>query len=299
MVASAISWRVAPVGSALHRLPARDRLELLSCFALVRLALDRDLDDPPSTDDDSAAVRAAICARLTLIRILRTHPNTEHQLTAELSALGEAQVAQRLDPSDALVSRLQRIDVRAAEWVRTPEAMRHWVQHLALLDVALLLLLFSTDHGASGDSDLVRRGVDGLLDGVEEVLGTAPPVEPAELAVPRPSEFVRLAHDAFAESIELAHDIVELAGRWWPEDPDIGAARRLFAPPVVKPHPSHSDRHARRCNRDWVRAHEHEYAGEWLVVNDGVLRGHGGDLGEVVKALGGLPPGALVVRAGA
>lgn len=298
MVASAFTWHAAPTGSALQQLSEADRLALVGCFTLVRLAVEREIIEPAGPDD-SPPQRAAVCARLTWMQVALANPAAARALAREIQVLGEAEFERRLDPTDGLVARFARVDQRAVAWLTTPEALSRWVLELAALDVALLLLLWAADADDADAKALVRRGVDELLDEVERMLDGPAPSRPAPLEVPSPAEFVALAHAAFTERAELAHGVAELARRWWPDDPTVVAARRLFAPPVARAVPRCSDPAARARNRAWLQVHEKDHPSQWLVLANGMLLGSGDDLDRLVAELGGFPPGATLVRSGA
>jgi hypothetical protein len=77
-----------------------------------------------------------------------------------------------------------------------------------------------------------------------------------------------------------ARDLVEQGMRLFPDHEPLRRAARVFEPPTVRM--SHgTPLKGIKASHTWLRAHAHEYRGQWIAVNQGRLLGTARTLDEL------------------
>jgi hypothetical protein len=122
------------------------------------------------------------------------------------------------------------------------------------------------------------------------------------LAAARPNDQAAETSEQFVIAIQaaLAHDQPKLARvlaqqghRLYPQHAQLARLATILAPPqVVAALPADPDVGA---NLSWIKAHRAEYAGQWVAVAAGALRGAAPSLRELKTAVGDLQ-GMFVTR---
>jgi hypothetical protein len=115
-----------------------------------------------------------------------------------------------------------------------------------------------------------------FLEALKEVNWQARPVK----------DFVRATQWALEAGAHLAaREISSRGGVLHPDNPEIQRYARTLAAPKILARTKSVDR-GLKANREWLKAHNGEYRGQWVALREGRLLGVDRSVEELVKAVG-------------
>lgn len=147
-----------------------------------------------------------------------------------------------------------------------------WMMHLNGLPAELAQ--FVRDALASGKYQSTEALVCDALQVLREQAGhrkPQPPIDalPSDNAPQSADAYVRaMAHALSTGEFGRARQLAIEGATRYPEHAELTKSARVLAPPTVqrasRPHTANI-----KANRAWLKAHRHDYAGQWIALRDG------------------------------